>query len=118
MPDRPSPPALILGPNCLRRILDYIQVMAPRNLYDWIHVGYLAIQMHRNDRARTLGDCRLNAGWVEVKRERIDIDKDWASAKPRNRSSRGKEGVGCRDHLIAWLDIDRHQCNKQCIGAR
>ena len=43
--------ALVLGADRLRRVLDHDQVVRVRDRHHGVHVGHLAVEMHRDDRA-------------------------------------------------------------------
>ncbi len=53
--------ALVLGAVRLAGILDHDQAVAARDLEDRIHVGRLAVQVHRDDGLGARGDRRLDA---------------------------------------------------------
>ena len=60
MPERiaktPGAPALVFGADGLRGVLDHKELVPLSHLHHRIHVGHLAVKMHRDDRARSRGD--------------------------------------------------------------
>jgi hypothetical protein len=58
----------------LCRILDHDQVAALRDFHDRIHVGRLAVQMHRHDRARPRCYARFDLVDIHRAGDGIDID--------------------------------------------
>src|SRR6202045_2268553 len=68
--------AFILCSVRLRGIFDNNQPMSTRDFHDRIHVGGLAIQMHREDRLRAGADRRLDCRWIQRERTWIDIHQN------------------------------------------
>jgi hypothetical protein len=48
----------------------------------------LAIQMHRQERGRAIGDCPLRRAWIERQAFGVDIGEDWTSARHDDRDGR------------------------------
>src|SRR5579859_8041061 len=57
-------PPFVLRPMRLSGILDHNQLVPSRNIHDWIHVGWLAVEMNRKDRFRPGGDGGFNLRWI------------------------------------------------------
>ena len=84
---------------------------------DRVHVGGLAVEMHRDDRFRFRRDPLLHAGHVHVVRPGVDIGKDHPCARLRHRFGCGDEAVGRDDDFVAVSDSQAFERDEEGIGA-
>jgi len=85
----------------LGRVLDHGEAVTLGDRLDLVHVGWEAVQVHRQDRARPLGDALLDSRRVEVVRARIDVAEDGNAALVRHRHRARDERERRDDHLVA-----------------
>ena len=82
-----------------------------------VHVGGLAVEMHRQDRAR----ARRDRGRGRVRIERQPLGIDVGEHRPRAGHHDGERRVGRRerrrDHLVARADVERAQDQRDRVGA-
>src|SRR6185436_18640671 len=64
----------------------------------------LAVQMHRQERGRTIGNRTLRRAWVERQSLRIDIGEDWTGAHHDDRDGGVRGRQWSRDDLVAGAD--------------
>ena len=110
-----GPAALVFGADGLGRIFDHYQAAALCDRQDRVHFGTLTEQVHRHDGAGARADLTFDLRRVDIESRRIDIDKHRPRPQPGNRAGGGKERVRRGDDFVAWLNIDRHQGDQQCI---
>ena len=119
--------------DCLRRVLDDLQLVATRERHQRRHVGHLAVQMHRHQGPHTaagaavdelpsslqavLGQELRDGGWREVESCRIDVEEQRPRAGTYDRARRGEEAEGAGDDLVTGADLERHQRQQQRIRA-
>ena len=109
--------ALVGCRNRLRGVFDHKNTVPCGNLHDWIHVAHLAVQVYGQDSLCPAGDPRLNLVRVDVIGGWIDVDEYGRGTSPGDGSCGGKEGEGCRNHLVACADSKGHQAAEQRICA-
>ena len=85
----------------LRRVLDQQQPVLSGQHLQRRHVGQLAIQMHRHDRARARPDGRRHAGRVEVERHLVGFHRHRYQPVLADRQETGDEGIAGHDDLVA-----------------
>ncbi len=88
----------------LRRVFDQQQLVPPGQRRQRRHVGQLAIQVHRHDRARAWSDRRLDAGWIQVETDRVGFHRHWHQPVLADRQKAGDEGIAGHDDLVALPD--------------
>ena len=128
------PAAPVLGADRLRRVLDDPQPEARGQFRDRVHVGGLAVEVHRHDGldaaagdpvdqltvaglAQRLEELTEPEG-LEVVGDRVDVEVDRARAGAGDRPAGGEEGVGTGEDLVTRPDVERHQRHEQRVGAR
>ena len=84
--ERAHRPAAIVRAERLRRVLDHAQVVLRGEREDRVHVGGLAEEMHRDDRARPRGDAPRRVAHVEVEGGRRASRRAPASRRRARRS--------------------------------
>ena len=115
-------------------ILDHLQGMGPGEWQQRLHVGQLAIEVHRHQRAHArvagavhqirpaplalLLEERAQRLRRDIERLRIDVAEDRPRARAGDGAGGGEEREGTGDHRIARTDVERHEREQQCIGAR
>jgi hypothetical protein len=102
---------------CLRRVLEDLQAVPVGHGLQAGHVRRVAVQVHRHDADRPVGDGRLDGGGVQAERRRIDVGKHRGGAGQRDRIGGGREREGRHDHLVAGLDPGGEQPEVQAGGA-
>ena len=88
----------------LRRVLDQQQPVPPGQRRQRRHVGQLAVQVHRHDRARARSDRRFHAGRVEIEAQRIGLHRHRHQPVLADREEAGDEGVAGHDDLVALAE--------------
>ncbi len=96
-----GPPVGVHRAECLAGVLDEPQVMALRKRLEGGHRGGVAEDVHRQQRARVLGDRGSRGLRVEVERDGIDVGEDRPRALIQRDVGGGHEREGARDHLVA-----------------
>src|SRR5689334_20623136 len=92
--------------------------MFQSDLSDAGHVRRLTEEVYRKDRPCSWRDRCFDLLHIDVEGLRIDIYIDRLPPQERNRlRGRGKSEWSC-DYLIAGLQVHRHECKLQRIGAR
>ena len=81
------------------------------------HVCGLAIQMHRQQRGRAIGNRPLRSAWIQRQSFRIDIGEDRTSARHDDRDGRVRGGEWSRDDLVAGADAERAKNQRDRVGA-
>jgi hypothetical protein len=110
---RPQRLAVERGAVRLARVLDDRQAVLGGDLGKRRHVGRLAEEMHRDDRARARGDLPLDAGRVDGVVDRVDVGEARRGAGVENAVCRSDKAEGRRDHLVAGADAVRQQRHVQ-----
>src|SRR6185295_11312927 len=133
--DRAHPASFgVLRPDRLCRIFDDLQVKTCRELHQRIHVCRLTVEMHRHERAHATTGVSIDESSLalltlpgeelfyshrrNIECAGVDVDIDGPRAHACNGPASRKKSVRARDHFIAWPDIERHERDQQCIGAR
>ena len=111
-------PAVMLGRVRLRRVLDHPQAVPPGDGQDRVHVGRLAVEMHRHDGPRARRDRRLDLGRIQVVGIGRNVDKHRRRAGLVDRLGGRVEGERGCDHLIARADAARQERQVQRRSAR
>ena len=99
--------AHVLGTDRLGRVLDHEKPAGARQFQDRGEIGRLAIEVHRQQRARVRRERRLDAHGVNVVRGRIRLHRHRPRAHGADREPSGDIGVGRHDHLVARPDFER-----------
>jgi hypothetical protein len=116
--DRPAAAALVPRAVRLAVVFDHLQAVLRRDGHDGIHVGRLAVEMHRDNGLGLLRDDRGNERRVDVVGDRVAIDQHRHRAKRGHRERRGDEGVAGHDHFVARADAHRLEGQAQGVEAR
>jgi hypothetical protein len=83
-----------------------------------VHIGAASVQVNGDDRARSVADRPGDALRVEGEAVESDVGEDGARARALDACDGRDAGVRRRDHLVARLDADREQGDRQRIRAR
>ena len=110
-------PAPVSGAEALRRVLDHRQIVARGDRANGVHVGALAVEAHRHQRAGARRDGGLDQRRIDVAGVRLDIDEHRHRAEQHDRLGRRREGERRRDDLVTGLKTDRHQADQKRLGA-
>ena len=116
--ERAAGPPLVQRAVRLAGVFDDGQAAARGELEDRIHVGRLAVEMHRHDRPGARGDRGLDGGRVDVGRVRQAVDEDRRGAGVADRLGGSDEGVDRDDDLVAGADAGGLQGQAHGVGAR
>src|SRR6266850_4712176 len=73
--------------------------------------------MHWNDGPGAVRNLCFNLIRIDVVRSAVDIDEDGFCSQLNDSACGSDEGVWSRNDFIARFQIDRHQCNEECVGA-
>lgn len=65
--------------------------------------------MHRENTTGPLADDTFQLGCIHQEGVGVDVDKDRLQVQQGDHLGRGHERKGSRDHLVARLQIERHQ---------
>ena len=106
-----------LGAEGLAGVLDHVEVVLACDGQDAFHVGALAEQVHGQDGAGAGGDGRLDLGGIHAEGVGADIHEHGAEAEQGYNLSRGHEGEGHGEHLIAGLQTEGHEGKLEGVGA-
>ena len=117
MADAAGLAALVGGADRLACILDHGQVVALGELEDRVHVDALPEDVHGHDRARPVGDRRLELRHVHVVGAGLDVDEDRRRTDVRDRLGGREEGERRGDDLVALADAHRRKDQEQRVGA-
>ena len=101
----------------LAAVLDHREVMPRRNPFDRSHVGGLAVEMNRHDRAGPGSYGRNDAFRVDREANRIDVGEHGTRAGHHDRQGGVRCGERRGDHLIARPDAERAQHERDGVGA-
>ena len=112
MADAAGPPALVLGADRLRGVLDDHEAVLVSHPHHSIHVGHLTIEVDRDDCARPARHLRLHFGGIEIVGGGIDVDEDRCRSDARDRAGRREERVRSCDDLVPGTDVFRHQAGE------
>ena len=74
-----------------------------------MHVGHLAVEVHRHQRVRSWADRSFRTLWVEAVIAFRDIDDDWDAARLCHGFERGNECACRHDDLVSSLKTGRLQ---------
>ena len=96
--------AVIRGPVGLRRVLDEFEAVGVRDGAQRVHVGGLAVEMHRHDGFGAGGDGGLHKGGVDVVGGDVRLHQHRGRAAVAHRQHGGDEGVGGHDDLVPRTD--------------
>src|SRR5690606_11296200 len=110
--------SLIERPDCLSGILDHGDILLRRHLQDRIQVRHPPVQVNRDYRPCTLGDCLCCRCGVDIEGSRLDIYEHRARTESGNHTCGRKERVWRRDYLITLAHTASHQGSQECIGSR
>ena len=111
--DQPAHPARTGG---LGAVLDHLELVALRDLADRRHVAREPVEVHRDDRARALGDPRLDLRRVEVEGRLVDVDEDRPRPRVLDDLGRRDEGERRRDDLVPGAHARPEQPEQQGVG--
>src|SRR5436190_22278244 len=81
------------------------------------HIGWLPIQMHRDDGFCSRSDLLLDPLDIDIECRGIDVHEDHLGTCHPNGFGRGDEAVRDRNDLVAWPDAERPQRDEQRIRA-
>ncbi len=128
-----APPVSERGTDRLSRVFDDREPMLARDCVERVHVGHLAVEVHRHQRLHDAASAavhepvaddlafarerRGDRGRGEIERRRIDVAEERPCAEPRDDAGRREEGERRRDDLVARADVERHQRDEQRVGA-
>ena len=99
-------------------VFDHGQPVAGGDAVDGIHVGWLAVQRDRDDRARGRRDRSFDQLRIERTGDALDVDEHGPGADQHDRVGRRTGGKRRGDDLVTWPDAKRHQGDRQCRRAR
>lgn len=102
----------------LGTVLDQQEQMVFRQLCQGRHIGRLAEQMYRKNRAGARCNGCSDGFRVDIECARINVDENRLSANVTDGLGGCNEGEGCGDHLVARAKIGCTQRQMQCISAR
>src|SRR5271156_7219445 len=89
------------------------------NLLERVHVGALAVKMHRQQSSNFVGassaKTSLDQFGVQIQRLRIDIDEHWPRTCTHDGASRREETESGCDDGVAGADSCRHQGEPQRV---
>ena len=88
------------------------------DVQDGGHVGRQARVVHRHDGPGLGRDGRFNGAWVDVHRRRVDVHQAHIGAQVAHHFSRGREGVGGGDDLVARANAQGFQGQMQTRRGR
>ncbi len=109
--------ALVLGAVGLRGVLDDDQAALPRDGEDRVHVGRLAVEVHRDDRLRARRDGGLELRRVHRVGARVNVHQPRARARVADGRDGGDERERHGDDLVARPDAGGEQRQVQRAGA-
>jgi hypothetical protein len=84
---------------------------------DRAHVGRLAEQVHRHDRARARCDGAPTGVRVDRQRTRVHVDEDRPRADRHDSHAGERCGQGRDEHLVARADVEGAQAERNRVGA-
>ncbi len=102
----------------LARILEQRQLVSTGNREQRVHIGGLAVEMHRQERARARGDGSLRLHRVHGVGDRVNVHEDRAGANGADGFRRGDEGVRHGDDFVAGANVERLERQLQRCRAR
>ncbi len=102
----------------LAAVFDDGQVVARRDARDRGHVGRLAVEVHRQDRAGARADALGNPIGIDGGALRIDVGEHRPCAGHHDRQRAVRRRQRRRDHFIAGADPERAQDQRDRVGAR
>src|SRR5438067_1139618 len=88
----------------LAGILQHQQPMLTRDPPDGLHVGGLAVQVHRHDDPSAWRYGTFDGARIQVVGVGQTVDPDRRGPRERNSAGAGDKRVRRRDHLVAWAD--------------
>ena len=128
-----SAPRRVFRADRLGGILDERQIVPACKRHQRIHVGRLAVQMYRHDRAHATARLAVvqaagapfaalfqelaNQLHVDVEARRLDVEEYRPRADARDRAAGREKGVRAGDHLVADADVERHQRDEERVRA-
>ena len=115
--ERRNRKALVLRAMGLRRIPDDLEPVLPCDRQDRIHIGRLAVQVHRDYRLRSRRDLLLELLHVHQVGVGINVDEHDPRTRHLDGLRRRDEAVRNRDHFVARADAECPQRDVQRVGA-
>ncbi len=115
--DRADRPSAARREMRLAAVLDDREVVSRGDRFDRGHVGRLAVEVHRQDRARLRTDRGFNLARVDRQPHRIDVGEHRARAGHHDRERGVGRGQRRRDHFVAGADAERAQDQRDRVGA-
>jgi hypothetical protein len=109
--DTPSVVARTMG---LRGILDYDQVVAPRDREQRVEVRRPAVQVHRHNRLRPRRDGSGHRRRIDRVGRGLHVDEYRRRAHGEDRQDRRDERIGGRDDFVAGPDFESAQRELDC----
>src|SRR5882724_9920445 len=100
----------------LGRVLDDEEIMVPRELKNWIHVGRLAEQMHWNDGLGARAKRLFKPGRVHRVGGLVNIDKHRPSSTVSNGLGSGHKCIGNGDYFVARPNAARQKREPKRFG--
>ena len=101
--------AVALGLDGVRGVFDQREMVTIADVAEARHVGELAVEVHRDDRARARRDRRFDRARIDEPGARVDVGEHRHGAVKERRVRRGDEGHRRGDDLVARRDTERVQ---------
>ncbi len=110
---------LVLRSYGLGSVLNDVEIELLSDSHDLVHVGRLAVEVHRNDGSWLVacGEDAVEVGGVEVECFGVDVHEDRLGAGICNRSRGGEEGEAGDDYFVSRADPQGSQGEEQGIRA-
>ena len=101
----------------LGTILDHPQPATACDFQDRVHVGRLAVQVHRDNAHGALGYLRLDQRRVDRVGDGIDVHEHRLGTVLAYRLASGNPSLGRHDHLVTRLHAKRMHGDVERVGA-
>ena len=88
------------------------------HFHDGIHVGRLAVKMHRQDRPGAIRNRVLDRAWIKRERRRINVDQHCPRSNIADGGHAGDEREWHRNYFIAGPNSCRQQGQVQGASSR
>jgi len=111
------PLTVVSGAVGLGGVGNNLQVVLSRQFPDRVHVGRLAVKMHRDDGFCFWGYGSFDLGRVDVQGGIVHVHEHRRGTGMCDRLGGGDERVGRRDHLVAGADAQSVDAHVQGGGA-
>ena len=95
---------VVVGTEGFAAVLDQDEAVPAAQVHHHGHVTRVTVDMHRHDGPCLGTDRALDLGWIDVQRDRVDIDDHRHQLMLDQRPDGSRPAQGRHDHLVAGLE--------------